>query len=442
LLKALLSKISLFKKTDILLLVIALCFAGKFLFVNNYKSPADDFAPIYVAARLVAEGKATSIYDHHPHLQHTVPPGEFKETAEKIGFKGFLHPYVHLPLESFLLRPLLFIPYRLVIKIVLLINILAVLFSLHLILKLIGRGYDLRWFSLAILAMCYFYPLRYGLWQGHHSPLVFLGITSVCYLARYGYLKTSGCILGGIISIKILPLFFVFYFLIKKKWALVISSLITLIAIGVCSVWLVGGESNLLFIRTLTQLIGFSLASWNNQSLDGVLLRLTSDSLYIFDWHLLELSFKMMLVKYVILSSMLVLWLIILIRPTNPNEKNRDLLDFSLTLIFTVIFVPISWSHYLLSFTFPYIVLLGTLAQSKTIRYRTLMISGVFLSYLAAALSPLYLLTSVNLPLLRKVPQSFLSSLGFLSGILLITIILSYTILISKTSRKIGHPSG
>ena len=440
-LKAFLTKISVLKKTDILLLVIALCFAGKLLIINNYKSPADDFAPIYVAARLVAEGKATSIYDHHPHLQHTVPPGEFKETAEKIGFRGFLHPYVHLPLEAFLLRPLLFIPYHLVIKIVLLINILAVLFSLHLILKLTGRGYDLRWFSLAILAMCYFYPLRYGLWQGHHSPLVFLGITSVCYLARYGYPKTSGCILGGIISIKILPLFFVFYFLIKKKWALVLSSLITLIAIGSCSVWLVGGESNLLFIRTLTQLIGFSLASWNNQSLDGVLLRLTSDSLYIFDWHLLELSFIMMIVKYVILSSMLVLWLIILIRPTNPNEKNRDLLDFSLTLIFTVIFAPISWSHYLLSFTFPYIVLLGTLAQSKTIPYRTLMISGVFLSYLAAALSPLYLLTSVNLPLVNKVPPSFLSSLGFLSGILLITIILSYTILISKTSREIGHSS-
>jgi len=441
LLKSFLSKISVLEKTDILLLVIALCFVGKLLIINNYKSPADDFAPIYVAARLVAEGKATSIYDHHPHLQHTVPPGEFKETAEKIGFMGFLHPYVHLPLEAFLLRPLLFIPYHLVIKIVLLINILAVLFSLHLILKLIGRGYDLRWFSLAILAMCYFYPLRYGLWQGHHSPLVFLGITSVCYLARYGYPKTSGCILGGIISIKILPLFFVFYFLIKKKWALVLSSLITLIAIGSCSVWLVGGESNLLFIRTLTQLIGFSLASWNNQSLDGVLLRLTSDSLYIFDWHLLELSFKMMIVKYVILSSMLVLWLIILIRPTNPNEKNRDLLDFSLTLIFTVIFAPISWSHYLLSFTFPYIVLLGTLAQSKTMPYRTLMISGVFLSYLAAALSPLYLLTSANLPLVRKVPQSLLSSLGFLSGILLITIILSYTILISKTSREIGHSS-
>jgi hypothetical protein len=321
------------------------------------------------------------------------------------------------------------------------LRVFYVLFSLHLILKLIGKGYDLRWFSLAILAMCYFYPLRYALWQGHHSPLVFLGITSVCYLARYGYPKISGCILGGIISIKIIPLFLLFYFLIKKKWSLVFSSLITLIAIGICSVWLVGGESNLLFIRSLTQLIGFSLASWNNQSLEGVLLRLTNDSSHIFDWHLLKLSFKMMLVKYLILSSMLVLWLIILIRPTNPNEKNRDLLDFSLTLIFTVIFAPISWSHYLLSFTFPYIVLLGTLAQSKTIPYRTLMISGVFLSYLAAALSPLYLLTSVNLPLVRKVPQSFLSSLGFLSGILLITIILSYSILISNTSRKIEHPS-
>ena len=111
------SKIGLSRKTDILLLVITICFAGKHFIGDNYESPANDFAPIYVAARLVADGKATAIYDHHPDFQHVVPPGEFRKTARKIGFKGFIHPYVHLPLEALLLRPILFIlPHRVILS--------------------------------------------------------------------------------------------------------------------------------------------------------------------------------------------------------------------------------------------------------------------------------------------------------------------------------------
>jgi hypothetical protein len=153
---------SLLKKRDTFLLLIALCFAGKYLIIDSWKFHANDFAPIYVAAQSVADGKHISIYDHHPYLFNIVPPGEFKETATKIGFKGILHPYLHLPLVSFLCRFLLFIPYRIIIKLLLLINFLTTLLSLHLILKLIGRGFDLRWLSITILAMAYFYPMRYS----------------------------------------------------------------------------------------------------------------------------------------------------------------------------------------------------------------------------------------------------------------------------------------
>jgi len=130
------------------LLLIALCFAGKYLIIDSWKFHANDFAPIYVAAQSVADGKSTSIYDHHPYLFNIVPPGEFKETAKKIGFKGFLAPYVHLPLFSFLFRPFLFFHYDTMIKLLLLTNVLAVMISLHLILKLTGRALNLRWLSI------------------------------------------------------------------------------------------------------------------------------------------------------------------------------------------------------------------------------------------------------------------------------------------------------
>jgi len=436
-------QISSFKKIDIFILLIALCFSGKYLVVNNWESHADDFASIYVAAQLLADGKPASIYDHHPYLFHIVPDGEFKETAQKIGFRGTLHPYVHLPLISFLFRPFLFIPYRIIIKLLLLVNFLAVLISLNLILKLLGRGFNLRWFSITILATTYFFPLRYGLWLGQTSPLVFLGITVLYCLVKAGYLKTSGCILGGIISLKITPIFLLLYFLMRKKRPLVISSVITVIIIGICSVIFVGWESNIIFLKSIIRLSKFSLASWNNQSLDGFLLRWVTDASHIYDWHLLTLPFKAKMVKYLVLSFMFLLWFIILSQPIGTNEKNREDLDFSLTLILLVIFAPISWSHYLLFLVFPYGVLLTNLIQNKTMSYRRLMIGGLIFSFLGVALPPsylgithppLYFLVLVNFPLIHKVPLPVLSSSGFVGGMLLIIII--FIFLLSRRGHK------
>jgi len=415
----------LFRKRDVFFLLVALHCAGKYLFVDNLKFDANDFAPIYVAAHLVEDGKHISIYDHHPYLFNIVPPGIFKETSKKIGFKGILTPYVHLPLFSFLYRPLLFIPFRTITKLLLIINVLVMVFSLYLILKLVDRGSNIRLFSIAILVMAFFYPMRYSLRLGQTTPIVFLGIISICYLAKTGHLKTSGFILGGLISLKITPVFFLCYFLIRKKWSLAISSIVTLIVIAICSVLLMGWESNTIFFNNIIRLNGLSLASWNNQSLDGFLLRWATGALHLYDWHLLELSFKMKVLKYFVLSCMLLLWLIILFRPTNPNEENRDLLDFSLTLILLVVFSPISWSHYLLFLVFPYMVLLNTLIRNKTSPYRKLMIGGLIISYPGIALPSSYFLLFLNFPLINKIPLPVLSSTGFLGGVLLI-IILSF----------------
>jgi len=453
------------KKIDILFLLVVLCFTGKYLIIENWNSHADDFASIYVATKLVADGKTASIYDHHSYLFHIVPAGEFRKTAQEIGFRGFLHPYVHLPLVSFLCRPLLYIPYSIITKLLLLINFMAVIFSLYLILKLMDRGFNLRWLSFAILAVTYFSPLRYGLWLGQTSPLIFLGITSICYLAKAGYPKTSGFILGGIISLKITPIFFLLYFMIRKKWSLVTTSFITLMITGFFSVLLVGWESNVKFLQNLIRLNGLSLASWNNQCLDGFLLRSVVDESHLYNWYLLKLPIKIRVFKYFILSTVFLIWIFSLLWPPDIKEKNEELFGFSLTLIILVIFSPISWYHYLLFLVFPYIVLLITFIQNSTMPYHKLMIGGLILSCVAVSLPPSYFLplakfplkglidsypgvalppsclfTVADLPLINKIPLPILSSSGFLGGMLLMIIILFYPLLSGKRIGGVGTP--
>jgi alpha-1,2-mannosyltransferase len=446
--------------------LVAFCCAGKYLVVDNWYSHGDDFAPLYVAAQLVVDGKVSSLYDHHPYLFHVVPPGEFEETAQKIGFKGFLHPYVHLPFAAFFLRPVLSIPYRTMAKILLLINFLSLNIALYLILRLVGKVSNFGWLSFAIFAMAYFFPLRYGLWLGQTSPLIFLGLTSVYCFAHAGYPKTSGCIFGFIISLKITPAFFLVYFLINRKWVVLISSTITLVIIGACSVYLAGWESNVAFLQNIVRLTGLSLASWNNQSLDGYLLRWVVETFHIYNWQLLELPFKMKIVRYVAVLSIMVIWLVILFYSTGVKEENQNLIKFSLTLVIIVILPPISWSHYLLFLVFPYITILTTVIQNKNLSYRTLIITGLILSYMCTSLPPTYFLSIVKfplqslvdtypamglpplgvemlaeVPLANKIPFPVMSSSGFWGGLLLMFTILIYSTSMRKMNEEVGDVS-
>ena len=211
--------------------------------------------------------------------------------------------------------------------------------------------------------------------------------------------------------------------------------------IGICSVFLIGWESNIIFLNNIIRLNGLSLASWNNQSLDGFLLRWATGALHFYDWHLLELSFNMKALKYFILACMLLLWLFVLLKSTGIKEKNKDLLDFSLTLILLVVFAPISWSHYLLFLVLPYMVLLSTLIRNNTMPHRKLMIGGLILSYPGIALPTSYFLLFLNFPLINKIPLPVLSSTGFLGGILLI-IILSFIQLSSEKQLRGLKTSG
>jgi hypothetical protein len=421
-------------------LLIALYCAGRYLVIDSLRFEANDLSPIYVAARLVAEGKPEALYDRHPHLFNLVPPGAFKETAAQCGFKGTITPYVHLPLFAFLARPLTSIPFSATTVLVLVSNVIAVLVSLLLILKLSDHTSSLRWFCAAIVVLAGYYPLRYGLRLGQTSPMVFLGITSLYYLDRHGNSKCSGMLLGLIISLKITPILFLCHFLIKRRWSVVIPTILTMCVIAAASVLLVGWESNVAFLDTMLRLNGLSLASWNNQSIDGFLLRWVTGTLHLYDWHLLSLPPAIKAIQYLVLVCVGLLWLRMLLLSRNTRSTHGDVLAFSLTLIISVLFSPIAWTHYLLFLTFPYLILTRALMRGTQTPYRIWLLGGVVLSYVITAIPPPYLLLFLNAPVLHALPVTVVSSGGFLGGVLLLLIVM--IVLLSQSGGKNLHHRG
>ena len=434
------------KALDIGLFAIALYGAASCFLVYNWNAPADDFASTYVAAQLLREGKGASLYEYDPYQFDKVPPGAFAETAQQVGFTGYLHPYVHVPLAALVVRPLLVIPYTTAARVMLAVNVCSLLLSLYLLVRMTARHAKLRWFCLAAVAMLYFYPLRYGLWLGQTTPLVLLGVTALYCLAAAGHHKTAGIILGGVISLKIAPLLLLFYFLLRRKWLLAMSCAVSMLLIGLCSLMLAGGEGNLAFLKNIVRISGLSLASWNNVSLDGFLLRWVCDASYIFSWQVLELPAGMKIVKWLAVCGLLVLWFSLL---RKPGEREGDHLGFSFTLVLVVIIPAISWSHYFLLLVIPYLLLLSDLKQRLTIPRRKLLAGGVFFSYLGVGLPPTYIGVTYplsygrflnDIPLVSRIPLPLLSSLCFLGGVLLLVLIVWRSSLRDRGEGTDGSP--
>ncbi len=420
------------KTAAIILLGAVIWCAGYYLIAANWHAPADDFAPIYIAARLLADGKPGSLYDHHPHRFDIVPPGAFADTARTIGFAGFLHPYVHMPLAAFLLRPLLSIPYAGAARLLLLLNVLALAVSLLFMVKLCCGRSRLLCFGLAGLAAIYYYPLRYSLSLGQTTPLVFLGVVVLYCLAEAGHERWAGAVLGGIISLKITPLLLVIFFVVKRRWTTVRSCAVTLLLIGLAGLAATGWESHRVFLENLFRLSGMSLASWNNQSLDGFLLRLVHDRSYVSSWRLLTLPPGMRMLSWGTGALLAMLWCMLMRRPAPRRGDAGDLLDFSFTLVLMVLLPPLSWSHYYVVLLFPYGAVARELIRRTSMPFRGLLAAAAVISYLCVSLPPTYLGVTApvsyfsflgSLPFLVRLPLILKSSLAFWGAALLLAVI-------------------
>lgn len=140
---------------------------------NLYVRHHTDFLHILTGALIVREGHGAQLYDLEQQraAQNAI-------LAPYLSLEpGMLLPYNHPPFEAILITPLLVLPFSVLFAMWDLLALLAIGFSLWLLLRTFPLPVPAR--VLLIAAVVSYHPIHIALWSGQTSPLLLLGAVGV-----------------------------------------------------------------------------------------------------------------------------------------------------------------------------------------------------------------------------------------------------------------------
>jgi Glycosyltransferase family 87 len=175
-----------------------------------------DFPNYYVAARLMRSHYCLDrLYDW---IWFQRVSAEFGVTHQLAGFLG-LTPFSALPLIPFSWLPVLEAK-----RIWLVCNVALLAATVHFLSRQCGLGYRRTW----LIALCAIVPLRtsFLLGQMHVLILFLLSAAFVCHMRSRQI--ASGSIVAIAAALKIYPVFFCVYFIIKRRWTALAAAVVCL----------------------------------------------------------------------------------------------------------------------------------------------------------------------------------------------------------------------
>jgi hypothetical protein len=288
--------------------------------------------------------------------------------------------YIYPPIYAFLLSPLSSLNYQQAAMIHSISQFICLLSSLVLISRLFS-------FQISSPQMLILLLLCFRFLENHTNNnqvgflILFLSLLSI-------YSKNdlfSGMILGLAISVKLTPIAFLFYFFWKKRYFVIIYSMIGLVIFLILP-GLVDWEYNLKMLGIWKDYVlknFFSsplMRAWkNNQSLPATLGKLFHDKADPLNQYIYHLPFFVM--SHTSLKILNLLITLILIFPfflCSWFSKN-DTFIISTIYIFTIIFSGISWVHSFVYLMFPFAFVISKWNEfSKSLKI--LFMISIFLS--------------------------------------------------------------
>jgi hypothetical protein len=232
-----------------------------------------------------------------------------------------------------------------------LFSLAALVFSLW----LIARELNLR-FSvwaipplLALLLMCG--PLQQQTNQGQLNLVLLALITGTWVADRRGWPIVAGSLLGAAAAIKLFPAFLFLYFLVRGKWKVLGSGLVSGLLLTALTAGILGPAAFQDYIHDALPRVSLFRDWWANASLTGFWCKLFNAPSH----HVVELWSNPWLARGGILISCLLLtaMLVRLIRKARSTAETD--LAFGLSIVVMLLVSPITWDHY-------FLLLLPTLA--------------------------------------------------------------------------------
>jgi len=379
-----------------IIVLLTMVFLGYFLIqLANIKKDTPsavygiDFIAYYTAAQQIEAGEASEIYTEITGDFSVADKGKFFETARKSGF--------HLTPTRYVYLPIFLVPFTLLTKfsfpvattLWLILNLFAVITIIFLEWSFTK---DLPHPILRLMVIIFFnlssFPLLYALKLGQTSIIVYLLICLIYWLTLKNRDIPAGILLGLITALKYSPLLFILYFFYRRRYTLVILSLLTALSLLVLSIALYGLPLHTIYWDYIRELSHIGIAAWSNQSLDAFLLRLFTKT-HILHFDPLKAPLLISIIRYTITLSVLGIVYLCLRGGKRSHDNQLYSLEFSaLTLSFLII-PTISWLHYFTLVNLAIILISTTYFHLHLYRI-WLIIFLMFIGYAMIAFHPNY----------------------------------------------------
>jgi hypothetical protein len=323
------------------LVVVALWIHFAWTLPGVYEVRLNDFPAYWAAGKMVLVGDPERIYSTE--------------------WKWF----TNLPAVSVLFVPLGALEYESAWAVLWWIQVVSFLLTFVLLLYALARYFGpLDPARAAVVALVFFSfapVMRRCLSLGQTTPLMVLLFVGVYLLAREGRHRLAGGLLGFICLIKIPPLLLLPLLAVRRRFEMAGIALAVVVT-GVLASWLFfGGDLMQQYAdRVIWDNFGRVHAAFNNQSLDGALMRILSDR-GLADWVPAPRPVGERLAMYAVVASLAGLLLVsarsLLLpskRPPDADPRAGSLeLELGLGVALMLLVFPIVWIHYYLFLVVP-----------------------------------------------------------------------------------------
>lgn len=302
----------------------------------TYEVRLNDFPAYYGAATSIAEGNPAALYGND--------------------FKWF----TNLPVVALLLRPLAALTYPEAWKFFWWLQVTSFVATFGLLLISIRKFFaPLSWLGTTCAGAIYlsFAPvMRRCLELGQTTPMMVFVLALVLFFARSGATRIAGALLGLICVIKIPPNLLIVLLVMRRRLQLALPAALVFATALILSIALFGIDLVAQFAdRVVLDNLGRSEAAFNNQSLEGALMRIFTDR-GLADWTTIARPLPVtlgVLGTTVALAGFLYRRAPGLLLPASAPDNHSLELEVALGVALMLLLFPVVWIHYYLFLAVP-----------------------------------------------------------------------------------------
>lgn len=332
---------------------------------------------------------------------------------------GEAQAFVNIPIVAFLFAPFSFFSLNQAYILFTIVGLITVLTNCYLLIKLTRVS---GWKKILLLRVFTFSgPLYYSFAEGNISHFVLFLLSIVMISIQNKREVLVGSLLAVAVVLKP-PLFLLtFYYVLRKRWRVLVGFIPVLIAIVGASLLLFGADLHLTWWeRCIQPSIGKPTALFNVQSLNGFLTRLLTNS-DVNQIHPPEVGWSFKLIRTALIALLLGGSIWVCYRSKRPNTLEVENLEFSIFLCLALIISPISWTYYYVWLLLPLSLYLG---NKLAISQGRLWFSLVLLSFILM-MPPVRLIILPENPVVKFWMVKFLLSHCFYGGMVLLGTLLA-----------------